>query len=255
MDISILKKLGFSDKSAQIYLALLRLGPSSVRSLAEDIGFNRGTTYDILKWLRDQSLVTFYKYETKQQFVAEPPEKLLTLLREQQEELSRTNLELNLFVSELNALRHSGEVKSVARYYGADELFKILEDVLNSTEARDEKIYRVYSTEGIRTYLYKDFRTFSDVRVARGISVRAIAVGDGGELRGLDERKWLTANDNTYVDGIDLHSSSPTYIIIYPGKTAYVSLDHRSVPMGVVIENDGVSFIQEVIFDRLWNTL
>ena len=46
VDISLLKKLGFTDKCAQVYLALLRLGPSSVRALAEESGLNRGTTYD-----------------------------------------------------------------------------------------------------------------------------------------------------------------------------------------------------------------
>ncbi|PIR74959.1 MAG: hypothetical protein CO030_01790 [Candidatus Magasanikbacteria bacterium CG_4_9_14_0_2_um_filter_42_11] len=249
MNISILKKLGFSDKYAKVYLALLRLGPSSVRSLAEETALNRGTAYDSLKWLQDKGLVTFYKQDTKQHFVAEPPAKLNTLLREQQEELSRTDNELSQFVAELDALHHSGEARPVARYYSADELHLILEDILSVTEASTEKLYRVYSTEGIREYLYKDFQTFSDVRVARGIEVKAIAIGDGGELRGLDERKWLSASET------DLHNPSPTYIMMYPGKTAYISLDQHGTPLGVVIENDGISQMQQLVFDRLWHTL
>lgn len=255
MDISILKKLGFSDKSAKVYLALLSLGPSSVRSLAEETGLNRGTTYDVLKWLQDSGLVTFYKKDTKQHFVAEPPEKLQVLLRQQQEELGRTESELSRFVTELGALRHSGEARPVARYFAADELHKILDDILNTTEASGEALYRVYSTEGIREHLYKDFQTFSDVRIARGIRVRAIALGEGGELRGLDERKWLTPSQDSGASGQDLHNPSPTYIIVYPGKTAYISLDHEEKPMGVVIENEGVSHMQQLIFDSLWGTL
>ncbi|PIR76327.1 MAG: hypothetical protein COU32_02670 [Candidatus Magasanikbacteria bacterium CG10_big_fil_rev_8_21_14_0_10_42_10] len=255
MDISILKKLGFSDKYAKVYLALLRLGPSSVRSLAEETVLNRGTAYDSLKWLQDKGLVTFYKQDTKQNFVAEPPAKLNTLLREQQEELSRTDQELSQFVAELDALHHSGEARPVARYYGPDELHHILEDILTVTEASDEKTYRVYSTEGIREHLYKDFQTFSDVRVARGIEVHAIAIGDGGELRGLDERKWLSLSDHSRTSGVDLHNPSPTYIMIYPGKTAYVSLDHTGKPMGVAIENAGISLMQQRVFDALWKTL
>ncbi len=255
MNISILKKLGFSDKYAKVYLALLRLGPSSVRSLAEETTLNRGTAYDSLKWLQEKGLVTFYKQDTKQHFVAEPPAKLNTLLREQQEELSRTDHELSQFVAELDALHHSGQARPVARYYGPDELHHILEDILTVTEASEEKTYRVYSTEGIREHVYKDFQTFSDVRVARGVAVKAIAIGDGGELRGLDERKWLSLSDHSRTSGMVLHHPSPTYIMIYPGKTAYISLDQHETPMGVVIENAGVSQMQELVFDSLWYTL
>jgi len=123
------------------------------------------------------------------------------------------------------------------------------------TEANEEKTYRVYSTEGIREHLYKDFQTFSDVRVARGIEVKAIAIGKGGELRGLDERKWLPLLDHSRTSGVDLYNPSPTYIMIYPGKTAYISLDQTGTPMGVVIENTGISMMQQLVFDALWHTL
>ncbi len=255
MDIRILKKIGFSDKSAQVYLALLRLGPSSVRSLAEETGLNRGTTYDMLKLLQEQRVVMFYKKDTKQQFVAEAPEKLQSLLRERQEELSRTESDLSKFVTELEALHHSGKSKPVARYYGKAELHKILEDVLATAEVGEEKLYRVYSTEGVREYLYADFPTFSDARVAKGITVKAIALGDGGELRGLDERKWLPTKEDSGAPETGLHNPSPTYIILYPGKTAYIALDTHGEPMGVVIENPGVASMQEIIFDQLWATL
>jgi hypothetical protein len=96
----------------------------------------------------------------------------------------------------------------------------------------------------MRKYLYEEFSTFSDVRIAKGISVKVIAVGEGGEKRGLDERKWLNKK-----------TSTPTYILIYPGKTAYISLDAKGEPVGVVIENDGVYQTQKMVFDSLWNVL
>jgi hypothetical protein len=117
-----------------------------------------------------------------------------------------------------------------------------LQDVLDTCEASDELNYRIYSSSGIREYLYEDFPTFSDVRIGKGIAVKAIAFGEGGELRGLDERKWLKSEVST-----------PTYIIIYPGKTAYISLDAKNELVGVVIENEGICETQKVIFDSLWD--
>src|SRR3990167_8937296 len=107
-DIALLKKIGFSDKSAKVYLSLLQLGPSSVRTLGEYSGLNRGTTYDALNWLKDRGLVSFYKKDTKQQFVAESPEHLHRLVKEQKEELGEVEKKLDRVVSELEAVHHTG---------------------------------------------------------------------------------------------------------------------------------------------------
>ena len=80
MDLTIFKKLGLSDKEAHVYLSLLEHGTSSVRSLAASTKLNRGTTYDILKKLREVGLASFFHKNTKQHFVAEDPEKILKLL-------------------------------------------------------------------------------------------------------------------------------------------------------------------------------
>jgi sugar-specific transcriptional regulator TrmB len=244
MDLEILKKIGFSDKYAQVYLALLRQGPSSVRGLSEIIGINRGTTYDALKWLESNRLVTLYEKEAKQYFVAEDPERLHALLEQRATEVREAERALTGLVGELKSLYHKGVERPVSRYFEKDELHSILEDVLETCEKRNELLYRIYSTVGIREYLYDQFPTFSDVRVAKGIRVNVIAVGDGGELRGLDERKWLKTPVVT-----------PTYVIIYPGKTASISLDSKGEPMGVVIENEGVFELQKTVFEQVWATL
>lgn len=244
MDISILKKLGFSDKIASIYLALLRLGPSSVRSLAEQSGFNRGVVYEALKWLQEKGVVDFYEKENKQYFVASEPVKLKALVDEEKTSLAEAERQLESTIPELMSIYNKGGERPVARYYAKHEISSILEDVLKVSEERGELEYRIYSAEGVRQYLYESFPTFSDVRVAKGISVKVIALGEGGELRGLDKRKWLGNKSET-----------PTYIIIYPGKTAHISLNAKGEPVGVVIENEGVYNTQKILFDALWEKL
>ncbi len=244
MNTEIFKKLGMSDKVAQIYQSLLSLGPSSVRSLADYSGLNRGSTYDALKWLEEHGLVTFYHKDTKQFFVAEHPDRLLSLVREKKVENERLEREIERSLPEYMALHHKGGERPVAQYISARELNTILEDVLSTCEHSEEKTYRIYSTESVREFLYEEFPTFSDVRIAKGIRVRAIAIGSGGELRGLDQRKWLPSEE---------HMS--TYIIIYPGKTAYISLDAKKQPVAVVIQNDGIYQTEKHIFDTLWNPI
>ncbi|OGH64710.1 MAG: hypothetical protein A2821_04650 [Candidatus Magasanikbacteria bacterium RIFCSPHIGHO2_01_FULL_41_23] len=244
MKNELLKKIGFSDKTAQVYMGILQLGPSSVRNLAEFCGLNRGSTYDSLKWLGDRGLVSFYEKKSKQHFVAESPARLRSLIKEETHNLEQASLELERSVPELEALYNRGGDRPIARYFSSIELPAILNDVLLTCEQSQEPKYRAYSTEGIRDHLYANFSTFSDVRVAKNISVRVIALGEGGELRGLDERKWLSAPE-----------TKPTYIILYPSKAAYISLNVQNEAVGVVIENDGVYETQVHIFDALWKTL
>lgn len=244
MEIGLFKKLGFSEKEARTYLVLLALGPSSVRNLAKKTEINRGSVYEALKKLREASLVTFYEKDSKQYFVAENPEKLQDLVSRQASELHEVGKEVHTLVSELKSVYDHGGARPVARYYEKGEIKKILEDVLEKCETSGQLEYRVYSDVNIREYLYAGFESFSDARVAKGISVKVIAIGGGGELRGLDERKWLKVKQHT-----------PTYILIYPGSTAYLSLNAQGELMGVVIENDGVFETQKNIFDALWNTL
>ncbi|PIT87690.1 MAG: hypothetical protein COU31_01445 [Candidatus Magasanikbacteria bacterium CG10_big_fil_rev_8_21_14_0_10_40_10] len=244
MDINILKSLGFSDKSASVYLALLSMGPSSVRKLAQKTGLNRGVVYDKLKWLSDKDLASFYKDKSKQLFVANDPANLRSLIKEESLKLAEAEKKMDGLVPELRSLYDKGGQRPIARYFSKKDIHKILEDVIETCEKNPEKMYRIYSTARIRQYLYEGFETFSDVRIAKGIAVRAIAIGSGGELRGMDERKWLPSEQDT-----------DTYILIYPGKTAYVSLDAKGEPVGVVIENDGIYQTQKIIFDDLWKKL
>lgn len=244
MDLNILRKLNFSDKEAQIYLALLNLGPSSVRKLAEFCDLNRGTTYDCLKELQERGVVNFYDKDSKQHFVAENPAVLSALLKNQEKELSDVQKQLEKMIPELQALYNAGGERPIARYFGKKEVPLLLEDILRVCEEDPEMMYRIYSAEGIREHVYDDFPTFSDVRVARGISVKVISLGEGGELRGLDERKWLPVK-----------SKAATYIIIYPGKVAFISLNAHNEPVGVVIENDGICEVQKILFDSLWEKL
>ena len=76
----ILQKLGLNDKEIKIYLTILKLGPSPVRAIAQTADINRGTTYDILKHLRDLGLVSYYHKDKHQYFIAEDPQKITHII-------------------------------------------------------------------------------------------------------------------------------------------------------------------------------
>ena len=75
--------------------------------------------------------------------------------------------------------------------------------------------------------------------------VKTISLGAGGQVVGLDERKWLKGPK-------DLKA---TYEIIYGGKIAHISLDFAANPVGIVIENPEIYKTQKLIFEFNWKNL
>ena len=243
MDVTILKKLGLSDKEIKVYLALLEYGAISVRGLADITDLNRGTVYDILKRLQELGLVGYYHHETKQKFTAEKPEKLINLLKTQEERIVELKSNLKDLVPELNSLKDKGANSPVTKYYeGTNGIRSISEDVLESQEKDDE--YYVYSAKKASEDLNRAMPDFTKKRIKKEIRVKAISLAKGGSTSGLDERKWLGSDDD-----------SATFIIIYAGKCAFISHDSQDNPVGVIIENQMIYETQKKIFLQLWNFL
>lgn len=243
----LLKKLGFSDKEIAVYRAVLAQGPAPVRKLADVSGINRGTTYDILKSLMDQGLVSYYHQKKKQYFVAEHPEKLLTMIDAKAVALSAAKEDVRAILPELASLFSKASEKPVVKYYEGDAgirtlLADVLETVGSLPEA--ERAYVVYSSADIRSHLYRAYPGFTAERIRRKIRVRAIAIGSGGEEQALAERRWLTKKEG-----------APTYLIVYADKTALFSVGGGNEPRGVLIEDADTSDTQRLIFDSLWKTL
>lgn len=242
---ALLAKLGLNDKEAKIFLALAKLGPAPVRTVAQQAGINRGTTYDTLKHLLSLGLVSYYHREKHQYFVAERPERLLSYTQErvQQAEVARHEVESGLTTLE-RAYASSGEVPTVKFYEGFHGAKTILRDVLTTMSHASHKEYYVYSSVDLRQHLYHEFPNFTDERVKRGIKVLTIAIGAGGSRHGLDERRWLSKKEG-----------APTFVIIYDGKVATLALDGHGNLVGTVIENRAVADTERLIFKALWDKL
>lgn len=249
MIVEKLLQFGLDEKEISVYLALISLGPSPVRAIAAKAGVNRGTTYDILKGLIKHELVSYYhqyKQDSKKQyFVAEPPEKIINAIDKKVHDMAALKESMKRSLPELGSLYEKSGAKPVVKYYeGLSGLRIVLQDIIGSVAAAKEKKYMVYSSAGIREYLYKAYPNFNKDRIKSGISNRVIAFGKGGELAGLDERKWMSREQ-----------VSPTYVLIYAGKVAMISIAANKDSVGVIIEDEALFETQKMIFEFNWDKL
>lgn len=245
----ILKNFGLSEKEIAVYLALIELGPSSVREICGKSKVNRGTTYDILKSLIGIGIVSYYNKESKQYFIAEEPQKLLTAIDQKQEDLLdvRKNVEESLPLIKTLFEKQGG--KPVVKFYeGAKGVRQIFEDVLEEVAQAADKVYYLYSsaTAEHRKNVYGAMPDFSKKRIAKKIQVKIISLGEDGKLAGLDERKQMPVGTR------DLKA---THEIIYAGKVAHIGIDRNENPVGVVIQNEEIYNMQKAIFEFNWGQL
>lgn len=246
MDNSLFLEIGLSDRDVSIYKALLALGPSSIRTIAERAGVNRGTTYEALKQMQALGVVSYLPKGKRRIFTAREPEVLVELAEERRKRLDLAVEELKRrVIPELHQLSPDFSAANVQWYEGDEGIEQVLRDILNSVSSNPEPIYSVFSSKPIRKHLYRPFPNFTAQRVARKIKVRVIAIGDGGESADLSERKWIKTEEP--VDA--------AYIAIYPPKIAIISLASDNYPTAVVIDSSEVAAAQQIIFDTLWRLL
>lgn len=242
----LLTAVGLSASEATTYLAMLELESVSVRKVADKTGINRGTTYDAIKHLRDVGLVSSKTIGQREVFVAESPERIQDIIRDQRKQLLVVAEQAQKIVPAMMADTARPQGEPLVRFYQDDEgIVTILKDVLQTCGKLDVPQYYVYSSKRLRNFMYRKFPHFTEQRIREGIIVKVIAVGDGGEQAPVSERKWIEEPEGAV----------SSYSIIYGNKVAHISLAGDFTPYGVVIEDPGMATMQRIIFDQLWSEL
>jgi sugar-specific transcriptional regulator TrmB len=239
----VLEALDFDTQEIVTYIALLELEAVSIRKVAEKTGINRGTTYEIIKRLVAKGLVSVRTSGKREYYSAESPERIYDIIRDKRKDLLQAQHEAQAVIPSLLAQTARPEGRPIVRYYEDDEgVVTILRDVLQTCRRLDNPEYYAYSSQPLRQYLYRKFPQFTERRIAEGIRVKVIAIGEGGDPAAASERKWLK----------ETRSNISSYTLIYGNKVAHISISSDYTPYGVVVEDRGMSQMQRLLFDELW---
>lgn len=242
------KEIGLSTRDKRVYEALLINPGASLRKIAETTSINRGSVYESIKDLTSAGLVGSVQSGQRQQFIAQEPSLIIDLLQERRQAAIDAERAANRYITRLSREQPESETPSFAVYYEGDEgVAAILRDVLKTMRNSESKHYYAISTKHIREYMYHNFRNYTQQRIKANIQVSVISVGEGGEKDFLSNRVWLSETESD--------STPNCYTIMYETKTAFISISQENVLTGIVIDNEGVTNLQKLEFDRLWNQL
>ena len=172
--LNMLVEIGLSKAEADVYNALLELGPSVVSPVAALAKVNRTTCYNILESLVQKKLVSKTRYGSKQAYTADDPTHIIANLEESKKELEATLEKAKAFQPELTRRYAQKHNKPVIKYVeGIEGIKELYEDSLRCVN-KNEGLRAYSSLRDVREELggYSDW--YFAERTRRGIPIHSM---------------------------------------------------------------------------------
>jgi len=232
--------LGFGDKEASVYLALLQLGQASAYQVATKSGLKKPTTYVVLDELAKRGAVNVVPRSKKRLYRASPPEQLLAVARERANEFEEA-------LPRLRLLTKQGKTKFDTLYYqGGEGIRQALTFGLDKIKFKE--IVGFYAkSDLVDKDLLPIYDDYNDKLKRRRVTVRGI-VPDHASLkhyRKLDKefkRVMKVVPQELYSSDQSIDTVSDFVRII----------DYKNL-QAVIIENADLAATFKQIFEMLWS--
>lgn len=237
---ALLKKLGFTEGEAAVYIASLETGAAPVQDIAKKARVSRVTTYTAIEKLLGQGLVTTVTKGKRTLYHAEPPKRLVEVVSRHVASIAATLDDIKDSVNELSLLQ-GGEKPVVKVFEGPEALQSFQDDILSERPDRYDVVTNLialrslYSPEKRQAYLKKDASKINPM-----LRVVGILPDDGGEWSG-QMRYKIALEKGKYDFAAD--------VSVYKNKVALSVL--RGKQFTVIIENKDLADAMRALFDQI----
>ena len=242
----ILKRLNFSSKEIDVYLAALKLGSASFAKLAKFAGTKRSTTYEILEKLKEKGLVSFSRKKGKKIFAAEDPEKILRIIEQEKEEVLKKEEDMKNILPKLKALTKKDTTVPIVKYYeGKENVWNIPEDLVRSEqEAWIITPGKIYEFFGLNRFLK------NVVQKRKRFGTKANIITDHNPE---NIKAWKMNESFREYRFMPKEIDMNAVVYIYDNKIALIFL--KDPLSGIIIENKELFLVFKFMFDSLWKEL
>ncbi len=241
----ILNKLGLDEKDTQIYLALIRLGPSSASVVSKETSLPRQTVYSILDQLVTKDILEQGDNRGVRQFIADPNH-LVKLLERRREDLEISKNELVKVIPTLFAENKRAKAFPVVQYYdGQEGLKRLFMGILDIYKKGKNKSFRGYGINNFYPGLEGFLNDFLKERASYGVKADLMIANAPDEF-------------DTKTQGNEKLGRVIKKINIEPQKAGVYLVANRIYlfsyedNVGVMIENQAISQLLKDIFDEHW---
>jgi len=241
----IFKSLDLDQKTTEFYLNCLVNGKTTINQISKNIGVARSTCYLILEKLKSLGLVLETPFGKKRSLLAEPPEKLISLMEKKKEDSLRA-FELAKTVLPEIGIYSNIDVNTKVRFYEGLESIKQI--YLETLEAN--KIL-VFCLTKIENKNFEDFIDYYEKRlIAKGIETKEIVTDSEWDT---EYRRKYSTKINTIIS-IPQKNSTETDYMLWNNKVAFISF-MKGKSAGVVIEDQEIASFEGMRFELLWSLI
>lgn len=246
MDIrDSLKQLGLDEKEINVYLACLELGSSAIVPIVNRIRMPRTTVFHILERLGELKLIEIVLKGNRHLYVPYPPRQIVTLLKQQKEDLEGKINTLEGSIPELMKLYHLSPFQPKVRFFQGMEIRKIYEEIL---ETPIDEAYYVGENDKLIGLLGEDYmKKWIERRIKKGIVSKSIRV------RSAEREEEVFSNEESYLRKIRYAPEGfqcPTHILIYGDNVVFITTGEEK--FGLVITSRETAQSMENWFGELW---
>ncbi len=245
---NLLKQIGLSEKEAEIYQILLKLGKVPANKILPHTQLKRTTVYSILDELADKGLIEKDESRGLIEFRAKHPYSLKEYLENQVQQIKTAERQLEAVLPDFISLYQQAQNRPGVRFYeGKEGMRKVIEDSLNS----QTEIYTYVDIEAIMQYIPEINKDYVKKREKLGIKKKGIIVDTP------TARKYL-ANYDTRVTTSKLIplKTGPTKTImqIYDNKISYITLGQDTM-IGLIVADQYIYQMHKALFEYIWQSL
>lgn len=177
MDEQVFRELGFTNAETRIYLALLKLGPSTAGPILKKTGLQNSVVHMALAKMVEKGIVSFILVGKIKHYSCTNPKNLHLLIEEKESELKRLNQKITNALPELLLMQKKEENQQAEIFKGFRGLKNMLYSIIEDAKKGDEYLFFAYFTPTPQHHkkMFNFYKEFETVRHQRGIIVKGIA--------------------------------------------------------------------------------
>lgn len=233
-----LKEYGLTEKEIQVYLALLKIGESTLQEISKHCNCPRTTVYNTLNYLIAKSLVSKTDKDKIALYLATDPSKM-------QDILERKKILLEEALPQLKAFTNTIPKKTkVEVYEGPSGIFALYMDVFKEKEQK----YWFGNYEKLKPAMQHLMPLAREIRMKKKIPAKIVIEQAEEEVFHTSKYKSITEMRQT-----PLLKDFPGMIFIYGKMKKVAFFVSTESPVGLIIDNEQVALAMKIIFDLYWH--
>ena len=246
MDTKALENIGLTDGEIRVYLALIRLGPSTSGPITDKSKVSSSKIYNILERLMQKGIVSYIIKEKTRYYQAEDPLKIKEYLNQKEKDFQKQKEEVDKLIPQLQLQKQLEKTKSEAQIYKGFKGIQAVADHMYVALKKGDEFYNIgipsSQEEKYHEYWHEDHLK----RIKLGIKCKL--------LFNINTPKKILKNRNSYKDCdaryMPVPVETPSWILIY--KDVAVIILQSDEPMAIEIFNKQIAHSFKQYFDAFW---